>query len=126
MSWSNWPRWLKGGIILSGIYSIISIFIVILYQLKVFRLFGIHIFDFMHFLNFPSFFIPPFAFLAFQFDQPEIFYITIIPTLLIYFLIGAFIGILIDRFKKGKFISNLIVIIVLILIYVLGIFLTTF
>ena len=41
-------------------------------------------------------------------------------------MIGAFIGILIDRFKKGKFISNLIVIIVLILIYVLGIFLTPY
>ena len=76
MGWKNWPSWLKGGIIIGIIGFVITLF------------FGASVI--------PSILIPDFSNGVPAFSM---YYLWII-SFLFYFIIGAIIGWLIEKFKK--------------------------
>ena len=99
MGWSDWPAWVKGGVIFSGIYIIfiLAIFTEIIH------------YDPFEWVLFPSymlldlFIIPlPFSFLMDSIDGLILYFIiNMILSGIFYFLIGALIGFIVGKIKSS-------------------------
>jgi ABC-type phosphate transport system permease subunit len=99
MAWKDWPSWLEGGIILSGLYIIINILMLI----AGYALGGEGLILFLITSHFPIAFILHNLF-NFSTSSTETFLggsiIYLILNTIIFFLIGALIGLIIGKLRK--------------------------
>jgi hypothetical protein len=96
MGWKNWPSWLKGGIILDGIFIVITLILLLIQPTG-------HNWNFPIWLDIVFF---PTIYLVSYFINTSNAFLTILDCiildLIMYFIFGAAIGFLIGKFWKKK------------------------
>ena len=104
MGWKDLPRWLKYGLLFAGIYALISILTFSSDKLINSDI-GMPLIAMFFFLSIPAIWL----FLGDTFLVDAIYYMTseklifiIIASIVIYFIIGALIGLLVGKIKSKK------------------------
>ena len=95
MSWKNWPYWLKGGIILDVVYLLVVSMYVITFLIENISQ---SIFILLYFISFPAFLILRLI----EYDSHNVITYTIIISFLIYFILGALIGLIYGKIKNSR------------------------